>query len=94
MSAELWDDDSAAADQVAHLGRQRQFTLLSGVFWSAGLLWHILETGLSGALSLFAGHGEEPMPVPEAGLFALTALMALRVVAAGPPRMTTLAPGE
>ncbi|MGR3802540.1 BCD family MFS transporter [Marinibacterium profundimaris] len=30
----------------------------------------------------------------EAGLFALTALMALRVVAAGPPRMTTLAPGE
>ena len=81
MSAELWDDDSAAADQVAHLGRQRQFTLLSGVFWSAGLLWHILETGLSGALSLFAGHGEEPMPVPEAGLFALAILFGVWLVA-------------
>ncbi|MAY45501.1 MAG: MFS transporter [Rhodobacteraceae bacterium] len=30
----------------------------------------------------------------EAALFALTALMAIRVVAAAPPRMTTLAPGE
>ncbi|MAS06918.1 MAG: heavy metal translocating P-type ATPase [Ahrensia sp.] len=81
MSARPWDADNAAAGQAAHLARQRRFTALSGGFWAAGFLWHIVETGMGGALGLFAGHGEAAMPVAEAGLFALAILFGVWLVA-------------
>ena len=74
MSAKPWDADNAAEDQAAHLARQKRFTSLSGGFWAAGFLFHIVETGMGGALGLFAGHGEVPMPMVEAGIFAVAIL--------------------
>ena len=81
MSAKPWDADNAAEDQAAHLARQKRFTLLSGGFWAAGFLFHIVETGMGGALGLFAGHGEVPMPMAEAGLFAVAILFGVWLVA-------------
>lgn len=69
MSASIWDADSAAADQVAHLKRQRFFTAMSGGFWSVGFGYHIVETGFQGAIGLFSGHGEAAMPLVESVLF-------------------------
>lgn len=71
MIAKIWDAENAAADQAAHFARQRLFTALSGGFWAAGFLYHIVETGLGGALRLFSGHGETSMPLVEMGLFLL-----------------------
>mgnify|MGYP000362347453 CR=1 FL=1 len=73
MSAKLWDEASAGADQAAHLTRQKRFTALSAAFWGAGLLWHIGHSGASGLGELFAGHGEAPVPLAEMLLF-LTAV--------------------
>ena len=81
MNARPWDAENAAADQAAHLARQRRFTALSGGFWAAGFLWHIVETGMGGALGLFAGHGEAPMPLAEAALFAVAILFGVWLVA-------------
>lgn len=81
MTARSWNADNAATDQAAHLARQRQFTVLSSGFWAAGFLWHIVETGMGGALGLFSGHGEAPMPWPESGLFALGILFGVWLVA-------------
>ena len=81
MSARVWDDDQAEVDRAAHLKRQRLFTAASGGFWAAGFLWHIVQSGASGALGLFAGHGEAAMPLPEAGLFALAILFGVWLVA-------------
>lgn len=81
MSAKRWDAGTASEDQAAHLARQRLFTALSGGFWAAGFLWHIVETGMGGALGLFAGHGEAPMPLAEAGLFAVAILFGVWLVA-------------
>ena len=81
MTARPWDAGNASADQAAHLARQRLFTALSGGFWAAGFLWHIVETGMGGALGLFAGHGEAPMPLAEAGLFAVAILFGVWLVA-------------
>jgi len=69
MSASLWDAESAAASQAAHLKRQRFFTAFSGGFWAAGFTYHIVETGFQGAIGLFAGHGEAAMPLAESLLF-------------------------
>jgi len=69
MSASLWDADSAAAAQAAHLKRQKLFTALSGGFWAVGFGYHIVETGFQGAIGLFAGHGEAAMPLAESLLF-------------------------
>ena len=69
MSAKLWDADAAGADQAAHFARQRNFTVLSGGFWASGFLYHMVETGLGGAIRIFSGHGESAMPLIEAGLF-------------------------
>ncbi|UFE63392.1 cation-translocating P-type ATPase (plasmid) [Pseudosulfitobacter pseudonitzschiae] len=80
MTAKPWDAENASVDQAAHLARQRLFTALSGGFWAAGFLWHIIETGM-GALGLFAGHGEAPMPLVEAGLFAVAILFGVWLVA-------------
>ncbi|HCJ82000.1 MAG TPA: heavy metal translocating P-type ATPase, partial [Erythrobacter sp.] len=74
MSARPWDADNAEADRAAHLLQQGRFTALSGGFWAAGFLYHIVETGLGGALGLFAGHGEAPMPLTEVTLFGLAIL--------------------
>jgi Cd2+/Zn2+-exporting ATPase len=81
MSARPWDAENAATDQAAHLARQKMFTMASGGFWAAGFLYHIVETGMGGALGLFAGHGEAPMPLPEVGLFALAILFGVWLVA-------------
>ncbi len=81
MTAKPWDAENASVDQAAHLARQRLFTSLSGGFWAAGFLWHIIETGMGGALGLFAGHGEAPMPRVEAGLFAVAILFGVWLVA-------------
>ena len=48
MTAKPWDAENASVDQAAHLARQRLFTALSGGFWAAGFLWHIIETGMGG----------------------------------------------
>jgi Zn2+/Cd2+-exporting ATPase len=81
MTAKPWNSENASVDQAAHLARQRLFTALSGGFWAAGFLWHIVETGMGGALGLFAGHGEAPMPLAEAGLFAVAILFGVWLVA-------------
>ena len=81
MTAKPWNAKNASVDQAAHLARQRLFTALSGGFWAAGFLWHIIETGMGGALGLFAGHGEAPMPLAEAGLFAVAILFGVWLVA-------------
>ncbi|WP_108862362.1 cation-translocating P-type ATPase [Ruegeria sp. Alg231-54] len=81
MSAKPWDDENAAEDQAAHIARQRRFTMLSGGFWVAGFLWHLVETGMGGALGLFTGHGDVQMPLPEAALFAVAILFGVWLVA-------------
>ncbi|WP_271951139.1 heavy metal translocating P-type ATPase [Ruegeria faecimaris] len=81
MTANSWDDGNAAQDQAAHIARQRRFTALSGGFWAAGFGWHIFETGMGGALGLFSGHGEVPMPLAEAALFAVAILFGVWLVA-------------
>jgi len=69
MQASAWNADSAKADQATHLRRQGLFAALSGGFWALGFLYHIYETGLGGAVRLFSGHGQNPMPLPESALF-------------------------
>ena len=69
MSASLWEADSAAAAQAAHLKRQKFFTALSGGFWATGFAYHVVESGFQGAIGLFAGHGEAAMPLIESLLF-------------------------
>jgi len=81
MTARAWDADNASADQAAHLAKQKWFTLLSGGFWAAGFGYHIVETGLGGALGLFSGHGEAAMPVAEVALFGLAILFGVWLVA-------------
>jgi Cd2+/Zn2+-exporting ATPase len=53
MSARPWNAENASVDQAAHLSKQKKFTFLSGGFWAAGFGWHIVETGMGGALGLF-----------------------------------------
>ncbi len=81
MTARPWNASNASADQAAHLARQKWFTLLSGGFWAAGFGYHIVETGLGGALGLFSGHGEAAMPVAEAALFMIAILFGVWLVA-------------
>ena len=81
MSAKPWDAESAEADQAAHFSRQRLFTVLSGGFWAAGFLWHIVESGAIGAVGLFSGHGEVPMPLPEVAAFLIAIVCGVWLVA-------------
>ncbi|MBU2090350.1 MAG: cation-transporting P-type ATPase, partial [Alphaproteobacteria bacterium] len=81
MNARVWDAGRAEVDRAAHLKRQWLFTAASGGFWAGGFLWHFVETGVSGALGLFSGHGEVPMPLAEAGLFGLAILFGVWLVA-------------
>ncbi|PVZ45910.1 heavy metal translocating P-type ATPase [Thalassobacter stenotrophicus] len=81
MTAKPWDDEDASADQAAHLKNQKRFTMLSGGFWATGFIYHIIETGFGGAIGLFSGHGEAPMPMAEAGLFAIAILLGVWLVA-------------
>ncbi|WP_375280886.1 heavy metal translocating P-type ATPase [Pseudooctadecabacter sp.] len=81
MSARPWDAENASADQAAHLAKQKWFTIGSGGFWAAGFGYHIIETGLSGALGLFSGHGESAMPLVEVVLFGLAILFGVWLVA-------------
>ncbi|MGI3212703.1 heavy metal translocating P-type ATPase [Roseovarius tibetensis] len=81
MSARPWNADNAEADRAAHIKRQKRFTMASGGFWAAGFVYHVVETGMGGALGLFAGHGEAAMPLPEVGLFGLAILFGVWLVA-------------
>ncbi|WP_217632653.1 cation-translocating P-type ATPase [Marinobacter sp. AC-23] len=81
MSAKAWDAESAEEDQAAHFARQRLFTGVSGGFWAAGFLYHIVETGAGGALRLFSGHGETSMSLVEMGLFMLAVVFGAWLVA-------------
>lgn len=81
MSAKMWNAESAEADQAEHFARQRLFTGLSGGFWAAGFLYHMIETGAGGALRLFSGHGETAMPLIEIGLFLLAVVFGAWLVA-------------
>ncbi|WP_299832044.1 cation-translocating P-type ATPase [uncultured Roseobacter sp.] len=81
MTAKPWDTQDASADQAAHLKKQKLFTMLSGGFWAAGFIYHIIETGFGGAIGLFSGHGDAPMPMAEAGLFAIAILFGVWLVA-------------
>lgn len=71
MSAKPWDAKTASADQAAHFAHQKLFTGLSAGFWAAGFIYHLVEKGLSGAVRIFSGHGDTPMPMIEIGLFLL-----------------------
>ena len=81
MTAKPWVAEDASTDQAAHLKTQKRFTVLSGGFWAAGFIFHIFETGFGGAIGLFAGHGDAPMPMAEAGLFAIAILLGVWLVA-------------
>ncbi len=81
MTAMPWNADSAAADQAAHLKRQGRFTALSGGFWAAGFGYHIVQSGAAGAIRLFAGHGEVPIPRTEGLLFLIAILFGVWLVA-------------
>ncbi|MEM1151584.1 MAG: cation-translocating P-type ATPase [Pseudomonadota bacterium] len=81
MKARPWDADNASADQAAHLAKQKWFTLLSGGFWATGFGYHIVETGLGGALGLFSGHGKAAMPVAEVAFFGFAILFGVWLVA-------------
>ena len=81
MSASPWDAESAAASQAEHLRRQRFFTVFSGGFWAAGFGYHIIESGIAGAIRLFAGHGEAPMPLIESALFLAAIVFGVWLVA-------------
>lgn len=74
MSAKSWNAETAGADHAAHLKRQKTYTALSGGLWVAGLIYHGIETGMSGTINLFSGHGNVPVSLAEAGLF-LTAII-------------------
>jgi len=81
MSAKPWNPETVDADQSSHFARQRLFTGLSGGFWAAGFLFHIVETGMGGALRLFAGHGETAMPMMEIALFLVAVVFGAWLVA-------------
>ena len=81
MSAKPWDAESAEADQAAHFRRQRLFTALSGGFWAAGFVWHVVEAGAIGAVGLFSGHGEVPMPFIEVAAFLIAIVFGVWLVA-------------
>lgn len=81
MTAKPWDAEDASADQAAHLKKQKQFTMLSGGFWAAGFTYHLVETGIGGAIGIFSGHGESAMPMAEVALFAGAILFGVWLVA-------------
>jgi Zn2+/Cd2+-exporting ATPase len=81
MTAKPWDAKDASADQAAYLKKQKLFTMLSGGFWAAGFLYHLVETGIGGAIGIFSGHGESAMPMVEVALFAAAILFGVWLVA-------------
>jgi len=81
MTAKPWDAEDASADQAAHLKKQKLFTMLSGGFWAAGFVYHLIETGIAGAIGLFSGHGEAAMPMVEVALFGGAILFGVWLVA-------------
>jgi len=81
MTAKPWNADDASAGQAAHLKKQRLFTMLSGGFWVAGFGYHLVKTGLGGAIGIFSGHGASAMPVAEALMFAVAILFGVWLVA-------------
>lgn len=56
-------------------------TAASGGFWIAGILWHLATTGFFATLNLLAGHADATIPAPEWGLFLLSVLTGLVLLA-------------
>ena len=81
MSASVWEAESAAAAQAAHLKRQKFFTALSAGFWALGLIWHGVESGAAGLVRIFSDHGDVPMPAAEIGAFLLAIVFGAWLVA-------------
>ncbi|MFY0693261.1 MAG: cation-translocating P-type ATPase [Paracoccaceae bacterium] len=81
MSASVWDAQRAGDEQAAHLKRQKLFTAISGAFLLCGLAYHMVETGASGALTLFSSHGTTAIPLAEIGLFLGAVLFGVWLVA-------------
>ena len=71
MSAEPWSKGSAEAGHRREFARLKTFVGLSGAAWTAGIIYHVSQTGFSGLLTLFAGHGQVSVPWPEMILFLL-----------------------
>ncbi len=81
MSARAWDSNRKD-DRDGHFAQQKLYTAASGICWLIGIIVHIgTAGGLTAALKLFAGHGGQPMPWLEAGLFLLAILFGARFVA-------------
>jgi Cd2+/Zn2+-exporting ATPase len=81
MSAQVWDAENAEANQALHFRRQRWFTSLSGGFWAAGFLYHVVESGSVGAVELFAGHGKAAMPLIQIAAFMVAVVFGVWLVA-------------
>ncbi len=81
MTAKPWVAEDASADQAAHMKQQKLFTIFSGGFWAAGFTYHLVETGISGVVGIFSGHGEVAMPVFEVALFVAAIVFGVWLVA-------------
>ncbi len=83
MSAVEWRKDDEGAKQAAekHHRMQSWLTTLSGLSAFGGVALHIwLAGGVAGALTLFAGHNGEVMPMPEVAAYVLSILFGGRYV--------------
>ncbi len=81
MSGKIWDAESARTDQSRHLKRQKIFTGLSAAFWAAGFVYHLVENGAVGAVTIFSGHGDVAMPTIEISLFVAAIVFGAWLVA-------------
>ena len=69
MKASL-SGEGKSTDQVDRIQKkQKLFALLSSLAWLSGLLWHIAGSDVDQGWQIFAGHGEQSMPIVEQLLF-------------------------
>lgn len=83
MTAVEWreDDEESKRANERHQRAQSWFTTLSGISLFVGVAQHVwLAGGFAEALRLFAGHGGQAMPLPEAVAYALAICFGARFV--------------
>ncbi len=83
MTAVEWraDDEESKRASERHQRAQSWFTTLSGISLFVGVALHVwLAGGFPEALRLFAGHGGQAMPLPEAVAYALAICFGARFV--------------
>lgn len=71
MTAQPWSKAAAGAGYHRDFVRLRNFVGLSAAAWAAGIIFHVSQSGFAGILTLFAGHGQDPVPWVETVLFML-----------------------